>query len=140
MRQFTTYHEAAHAVMALALGWTVHHVVIDDFQSGMTCSDPPTGERDWREHCMVLLAGSVAEGRLGVPFSPAANDEEAEALHLIRQSTDDDEVVQMNQLRSRIDDSLNSNWPLVVKIGDYLIDHDLFPRWMLVALDGDVRR
>lgn len=60
-RCMSAVHEAAHAVAAERCGLTVGRISIDDDRStGQVGHCEITGECDWREHALVLLAGAVA--------------------------------------------------------------------------------
>lgn len=133
----TTHHEAAHAVVALRLGWTVHHIVIDNYSSGLTCSDPPEEPGDWREYCMIRVAGVLAERRLPNAddgLSAVAEDERASALAPARDNVGDDAESEIATLEARSAAILASDWGIVTKVAAYLEDHSLYPRQLLDTL------
>lgn len=56
----TAHHEAAHAVIAVSLGWRVNYVERTTFQNGETNAEPD-GAEDWREFVLILVTGGLGE-------------------------------------------------------------------------------
>lgn len=77
------FHEAGHAVAALAAGFTVVDARIHDDGRGLVRYDTP-GDRSWRERYALLsvaLAGMVAERRVfGCALAAASDERCAEGL------------------------------------------------------------
>lgn len=126
-REWTTYHEASHAVVALRLGWTVHHIVIATFQDGITCADPPAEPADWREDCTIRVAGLVGERRVRgtADVSDVAEDERKEALALAREHAPESAELEVRSCEERAAAILDEDWSVVTKIATLLLNCDL---------------
>ncbi len=123
-RELTTHHEASHAVVALRLGWTVRHIVIENFQDGSTFADPPIEPGDWREDCTIRVAGEVGERRLGVT-SDRAEDEREEALAVAREHAPETAELEVVSCEKRAAGILDQDWNVVVEIASRLHRRDL---------------
>ncbi len=122
-RESTTYHEASHAVVALRLGWTVRHIVIESFQHGNTFADPPIGPSDWREDCTIKVAGEVGERRLGGTDVP--EDERGEALAVALEHAPETAELEVVSCEKRAAAILDQDWNVVVEIASRLHTRDL---------------
>ncbi len=122
-RKWTTYHEASHAVVALRLGWTVRHIVIENFDHGITCADPPVEPGDWREGCTIKVAGEVGERRLGGTDVP--EDEREEALAMAAEHAPETAELEVVSCEKRAAAILDQDWNVVVEIASRLHTRDL---------------
>ncbi len=123
-RELTTHHEASHAVVALRLGWTVRHIVIENFQDGSTFADPPIEPGDWREDCTIRVAGAVGERRLG-GISDEAQAERKEALDVAAKHAPETAELEVVSCEERADAILDRDWNVVVEIASRLHTRDL---------------
>ncbi len=126
-REWTTYHEASHAVVALRLGWTVHHIVIENVEDGITCADPPAELADWREDCTIRVAGLMGERQIRgtADFSDLAEDERKEALALAREHAPESAEHEVRSCEKRAAAILDEDWSVVTKIATLLLNCDL---------------
>ncbi len=138
-REWTTYHEASHAVVALRLGWTVHHIVIETVQDGITCADPPAEPADWREDCTIRVAGLMGERRIRgtADVSDLAEDERREALALAREHAPKSAEFEVRSCEEQAAAILDEHWSVVTKIAGLLLNCDLINGPALERLLGE---
>jgi len=116
-------HEAGHATVALAIGWSVAAIELPNAFDGCTDTSPPPGrDRDWREHVLVLLGGGVSEELfVGGEWRGTANAEEelAEASDERRRWLGDSAgVVELTRLKAETRSLLSQRAALVRAIAE----------------------
>jgi ATP-dependent Zn protease len=84
--QATAYHEAGHAVMALALGRPVHRVSVEADREGLGLCEFRKGvvrpSEDWLEReILIALGGLAAEARLTGDYAWDAADRDRQYVH-----------------------------------------------------------
>jgi ATP-dependent Zn protease len=119
------FHEAGHAVVALALGCVIHHVAITP-----RCGEQWLGElrvtyskdkiRAATQRTMVPLGGSIAQIR-AFPNSPRGDDVDLRIAHdaAVYLASNPRRFIEMMQLRTR--KLIDRHWGAVEVVADALI-------------------
>lgn len=127
----TAYHEAGHAVIALALGRDVHRVSILPNQTRLGQCELKKGSskisKDWLEtEVLILLAGAAAEGRISGRYCwTGASRDLRQSRALTQTRTGSDQQAQRLERRclDKVEYLLNSpeNWLAVEMLADDLV-------------------
>jgi len=128
-REAIAYHEAAHAVISMKLGYRCLYLTIipDGSRLGhVCCEDPLAGGHDERiEHALkVLIAARLAEGR-HVAFATWGDaDDRVKATNLALLATDRDTVraeTLVNEMMCETRQLVDQHWPEIEALAQRLL-------------------
>jgi hypothetical protein len=128
-REAIAYHEAAHAVISMKLGYKCLYVTItpDGGRLGHVCCEDPLigGHHDKIKHALkVLIAAGLAEGRHIGSETWGDADDRAKATNLAllatHRNTDHAEVL-INQMIGETRELVEQHWPDIERLARRLL-------------------